>query len=298
MANSDDRRFSMTRGSRRYAMAAIAVASFCVSPLAAQDGAPSSVNRAALCVDVESGRILYERNADTQLFPASLTKMMTLYELFSALDRDEVHITDSLTVSERASAQLPSKLGLRAGDTIPIDTAIRAITVLSANDVAVTIAENLGGTEDAFSARMTADAKTMGMVNTQFVNASGLPNPDQHASARDLYVLARRLLTAFPEYYHYFSLEALAWKGRAFSTHNHLLGKVDGVDGIKTGYIRASGFHLVASAERADHRLIAVVMGEPTARQRDEAVARLLDAEFAVLADETTSRTLASSDSH
>ena len=293
MAISDDWGVSMTRATRGPWIVAIATLSLYISPLAAQDAQPSQANRAALCVDVDTGRVLYERNADTRLFPASLTKMMTLYELFSALDRNETQFTDSLTVSEHASAQLPSKLGLKAGDTISVDAAIRAITVLSANDVAVTIAENIGGTEDAFSARMTEDAKAMGMVNTQFVNASGLPNADQHSSARDLYVLARRLLMAFPEYYHYFSLETLTWKGHRFSTHNHLLGKVEGVDGIKTGYIRASGFHLVASAERGEHRLIAVVMGEPTARQRDEAVARLLDAEFTRLGDEATKSTLA-----
>jgi len=209
--------------------------------------------------------------------------MMTLWELFSAIEKGQYKMTDTLRASAHASYQAPSKLGLENGDTIRVEDAIKAIVVVSANDVAVTIAENLGGDEDSFCARMTAHARAMGMTNTQFVNASGLPNSGQLSTARDLYTLGTHLLTDFPQYYHYFATESFRWNGRVFATHNHLVGRVDGVDGIKTGYTAASGFNLVTSAKRDGKRIVAVVLGGATSRQRDEAMRRMLNTEFAAL---------------
>jgi D-alanyl-D-alanine carboxypeptidase len=243
----------------------------------------TSAKYAAFVGEPETGRILYEKRADAQRFPASLTKMMTLWELFGAIEKGQIKMSDTLRASAHASYQAPSKLGLEDGDTIRVEDAIKAIVVVSANDVAVTIAENLGGKEDAFCARMTAHARAMGMTNTQFVNASGLPDGGQLSTARDLYTLGTHLLTDFPQYYHYFAIESFRWNGRVFSTHNHLVGKVDGVDGIKTGYTAASGFNLVTSAKRDGKRLIAVVLGGATSRQRDEAMRRMLNTEFASL---------------
>jgi D-alanyl-D-alanine carboxypeptidase len=238
---------------------------------------------AAFVGEPDTGRVLLERRPDEQRYPASLTKMMTLYELFKALDQKQIRLSDPLKVTAHASIQAPSKLGLDPGDTIRVEDAIKAIVVVSANDVAVTIAENLGGTEDAFAARMTADARALGMKNTHFANASGLPDDDQLSTARDMYILARHLIENFPQYYDYFGTESFRWAGRRFANHNHLVGRVAGVDGMKTGYIRASGFHLVASAKRDGHRLICVVMGGDTSRQRDAAVKRMLDTQFAAL---------------
>ena len=238
---------------------------------------------AAFVGEPDTGRLLLQRRPDEQRYPASLTKLMTLYELFEALDAGKVKLTDPLRASAHASIQAPSKLGLEPGDTIRVEDAIKALVVVSANDVAVTIAENLGGTEDAFAAHMTADARTLGMKNTHFANASGLPDDDQLSTARDMYTLASHLIEHFPQYYHYFGIETFRWNNRRFASHNHLVGRVEGVDGMKTGYIRASGFHLVASAKRDGHRLICVVMGGETSGQRDAAVKRMLDTQFAAL---------------
>jgi D-alanyl-D-alanine carboxypeptidase len=238
---------------------------------------------AAFVGEPGTGRVLLERRPDEQRFPASLTKMMTLYELFKEIDSGKMRLGDPLKVSGHASIQAPSKLGLKPGDRITAEEAIKAIVVVSANDVAVAIAETLGGTEHDFAVRMTADAATLGMTHTNFANASGLPDDDQLSTAHDMYNLASHLIEDFPQYYHYFSTETFRWAGRRFASHNHLVGHVDGVDGMKTGYIRASGFHLVASAKRNGHRLIAVVMGGETSRQRDAAMKRMLDTQFAAL---------------
>lgn len=225
---------------------------------------------AAIVVDGVTGRVLYERNADSARYPASLTKMMTLYLLFEALQRGDVTLETRITASKHAANQEPTKLDVDRGDTIPVDLAIRAIAVLSANDVAVMVAEHLGGSESEFAAMMTRKARALGMINTRFRNASGLPEAGQMTTARDLALLGRHLAYDFPQYYHYFSLDGFSYAGRYHGSHDNLLGAFDGADGIKTGYTRVSGFNLVTSVVRDGHHLVGVVMGGRTAHERDE----------------------------
>ena len=236
---------------------------------------------AALVVDGETGKELYARSADAERHPASLTKMMTLYLLFDALKKGEVNMATPFRASAHASAQKPTKLYLKPGDTIPVDMAIQAVVVLSANDVAVTIAENLGGTEAHFAELMTEKARQLGMTHTFYHNASGLPDPQQITTARDLSVLARHLAYDFPQYFHYFSTVSFTWRGIPHMTHDNLIGRYEGADGIKTGYTGASGFNLVSSVVRGGAHVIAVVMGGYTARSRDREMMRMLDTTFA-----------------
>lgn len=236
---------------------------------------------ASLVVDARSGKALAAVNADRTRYPASLTKIMTLYMVFDAIDRGRLRLGQRLTVSRRATAQPPSKLGLRPGATITVEDAILALVTKSANDVASVVAENLAPSESAFARKMTATAKAIGMTRTRFVNASGLPNPDQVTTARDMATLARAMLTRFPHHYHYFSTDRFYYGGTWHRNHNRLLGAYDGVDGIKTGYIRASGYNLVASAERKGRRIIGVVLGAPTTAERGRIMAGLLDKGFA-----------------
>lgn len=235
---------------------------------------------AAIVIDARTNEVLHADQADETRFPASLTKMMTLYMLFEAIERDQINLDSSLTASRNAARQPPSRLGLRRGNTLTVDQAIRALCVQSANDVAVMIAERLGGTEARFSARMTARARELGMTSTNFANASGLPNPNQRSTARDMATLSQALWRDFPEYYHYFQTPSYSWRNRYGRNHNRLLGQVDGVDGIKTGYTQASGYNLASSAQRGDHRVIAVVMGGETGAARDAQVAYLLEGAF------------------
>lgn len=225
---------------------------------------------AAIVVDGATGKVLYERNADSPRYPASLTKMMTLYLLFEALERGTVTMETRITASKHAVNQEPTKLDVAAGDSIPVDIAIRAIVVRSANDVAVMIAEALGGSEEEFAAMMTRKARALGMTNTRFRNASGLPEAGQMTTARDLALLGRHLAYDFPQYYHYFSLDGFSYAGRNYVTHDNLLAQFDGADGIKTGYTRISGFNLVTSVVRANHHVVGVVMGGRTAHERDQ----------------------------
>jgi len=231
----------------------------------------------AIVVDAKTGKILYSDNPDGQRYPASLTKMMTLYLLFEALDSGKVSLSSTIPISAHAAAQAPSKLGLKPGETISVRDAILAVVTRSANDVAVAIGEYLGGSEDAFAAKMTAKAHALGMSRTVFHNASGLPDPGQLTTARDMSTLGRALHDRFPRYFAYFSTASFTYGGHRIPNHNHLLGHVAGVNGIKTGYTRASGYNLVTSVERDGRRMVAVVLGGTTARARDRAMATLVD---------------------
>jgi D-alanyl-D-alanine carboxypeptidase len=243
---------------------------------------------AALIVDGATGKVIYARNETAERHPASLTKMMTLYLLFDALKAGKVTMQTQMSVSWHAAVQRPTKLNLRPGQTISVDTAIRAIVIRSANDVAVVIAEALGGTESHFAEMMTARARQIGMRETNFHNASGLPDPLQISTASDLAVLGRHLAYDYPQYFPYFSLSGFDYKGAWYPTHDNLIGRYDGADGIKTGYTGASGFNLVSSVTRGTTHLIAVVMGGRTAVRRDLEMVRLLDQTFAQISANPT----------
>ncbi len=247
------------------------------------DPTPRRDRDAAIVLDAVTGNVLYERYADESRYPASLTKMMTLYMLFEALQKGTVSLSTTMTASAYAADQDPTKLGLDAGDALSVEDAIRAIVVRSANDAAVVIAEHLGGSEAAFAQRMTAKARELGMAHTQFVNASGLPDESQLTTARDLSVLSRHLISDFPQYYPYFHTLSFYWNGRMFEGHNSLLKFFDGADGLKTGYTRMSGYNLATSAVRRGTRLIAIVMGGQTAHYRDVSMAELLEDQFTKL---------------
>jgi D-alanyl-D-alanine carboxypeptidase len=234
----------------------------------------------SVVIDADSGKVISERNADLQNYPASLTKMMTLYLLFESIEQGKVKLDQRFIVSRRAASQAPSKLGLVEGQSLPVRELILGIVTKSANDGAVTVAENMAGSEAAFAERMTQKARALGMNNTVYRNASGLPDPHQLTTARDLAKLARALYRDFPREYGFFATEEFTYNGVTHVNHNHLMQAFEGMDGIKTGYIRASGFNLAASAVRDNHRLIGVVMGGLTAHARDNEMARLLNDGF------------------
>ena len=231
----------------------------------------------SIVVDANSGAVMQASNADSPRHPASLTKIMTLYLLFDRLEQGKIKLTTDLPVSARAASQAPSKLGLKPGETIRVETAIRAIVTKSANDVAVMIAEALAGDEPSFANLMTAKARALGMTQTVYRNASGLPDDQQITTARDQAILGRAVQDRFPNFYTYFATRTFEFRGKSIRNHNHLLGTLDGVDGIKTGYIHDSGFNIVVSARRANHHLIAVVFGGRTADARDARVRSLID---------------------
>ena len=244
---------------------------------------PSPEKDAALIVDGATGKILYARNPDAIRYPASLTKMMTLYLLFEALEKGTIALDTPMITSTHASEMEPTKLAMGAGASVPVDLAIRAITVLSANDVAVVVAEALGGgSEETFAQMMTQKAHELGMTHTNFHNASGLPDPLQLTTARDMSILARHIAYDFPQYYHYFSVPGFSYAGRNYVSHDNLLAAFEGADGIKTGYTQLSGFNLVTSAVRDNKNVIGVVLGGPTAAARDHEMMRLLSAAFEV----------------
>ena len=230
---------------------------------------PASPAFSAIVVDANSGRTLYSAYEDGLRHPASITKVMTLYLLFEELDRGAMTLRTQIPISEHAAAQEPSKLGIAPGQTISVEDAIKAVVTRSANDVAVAIAEAIGHTEENFADMMTRKAHALGMSSTVYRNASGLPNDEQVTTARDLTILARSLEDRFPRYFHYFSTAEFDYAGEVIGNHNHLLGRIDGVDGIKTGYTRASGFNLLTSVHRDGRSLIAVVMGGRTPGARD-----------------------------
>jgi D-alanyl-D-alanine carboxypeptidase len=250
---------------------------------------PSPEKDAAIIVDGATGKVLYARNADAIRYPASLTKMMTLYLLFEALEKGTISLDTPMYASSHAVAQSPTKLYVPLGSTIDVDTAIKAITVLSANDVAVIIAEALGGGSEAtFADMMTMRAHQLGMTNTNFHNASGLPDLQQLTTARDMAVLARHLAYDFPQYFHYFSATSVTFRGRTYFNHDHLLAEFDGTDGIKTGYTQLSGYNLVTSVVRDNKHVIGVVLGGPTAGIRDREMMELLSATFEVASENPT----------
>ncbi|WP_343057375.1 D-alanyl-D-alanine carboxypeptidase [Chthonobacter rhizosphaerae] len=232
---------------------------------------------AAIVVDTATGKVLYDAKADERRYPASLTKMMTLYVLFEDLERGRFKLNSAFRVSKNASQQAPSKLGLRAGDEIRVEDAIRALVTKSANDAAAVIGENVSGSVPAFADRMTRTARAIGMSSSRFRNASGLPDPGQYTTARDMMRLGVALQVRFPRYYEFFKTRSFAFRGRVYGNHNNLLGRVDGVDGIKTGYINASGFNLVSSVKRDGRKIVAVVMGGRTARSRDAHMVQLIN---------------------
>jgi D-alanyl-D-alanine carboxypeptidase len=235
---------------------------------------------ASIVIDLERDQVLHARHADAPRYPASLTKAMTLYMLFDAMKAGEVRLYDRLPVSRAAAQQPPSSLRLRAGATITTKDAINALITKSANDVAVVVAERLGGSESRFATLMTAKARAMGMESTTFKNASGLPNSQQLSTARDMAILAERLLEDHADYYGYFSNKKFSWGRATYRNHNRLIGSVAGVDGIKTGYTRASGFNLMASAKRRGRRVVAIMFGGSTARSRDQHVTDLIEAAY------------------
>lgn len=235
---------------------------------------------ASLVMDADTGRILSQRYADKTLHPASLTKMMTMLLTFEALDRGDIKKNTQIRISPRAASMVPSKLDLPKGSTIKIEDAIYALATKSANDIAVALAEHLGGSESRFANAMTARAQSIGMNKTRFKNASGLHDPSQITSARDMAKLAQYILKRYPHYYKYFSTRQFTYRGKTYRNHNRLLDTYRGMDGFKTGYVNASGFNLVASAHRDGHRLIGVVFGGKSGASRNDHMATIMDAGF------------------
>lgn len=232
---------------------------------------------AALVMDANNGHILYERDANKLRYPASLTKMMTLYLLFEAIDEGKMSLDTQLKVPEAAIHVPPSRLNLVPGTVITVRDAVRAEAVKSANDVAVTIANNLAPNEHEFAKLMNAKAKELGMTRTHFVNASGLGDPRHVTTAHDMAVLARDFRRRFPQYTKYFLAHSFTWKGRTYPATNHLIGKVPGVNGLKTGHINAAGWNLVATVNRNGKKLIVVVLGGKTEQARDQEVTQLIE---------------------
>jgi D-alanyl-D-alanine carboxypeptidase len=247
---------------------------------------------ASIVLDGNSGAVLQAASPDALRHPASLTKVMTLYLLFERLESGRLKLDSPLRVSEHAAEQAPTKLELKPGQAITVEDAIKSIVTKSANDAAVAVAENLAGDEDNFAKLMTQKAHALGMAHTKYVNASGLPDDDQITTARDQALLGRAIQERFPRYYKFFSTETFVYHGEAMRNHNHLLGAVDGVDGIKTGFTRASGFNLLTSLHRDGRYLIAVVMGGPSASERDERMRELIGAHIKEAALRRTAPTI------
>lgn len=234
----------------------------------------------AIVIDAKTGAVLFEDNADKQLYPASLTKMMTLYLTFEAIENGRLSLDQHITVSRRAASMSPSKLGLPAGNKIKVRDAILALVTKSANDIAVALAEAVGGSEENFARMMTVRAQNLGMTRTRFTNASGWHSKNQVSTARDMAQLSRALIYHYPQYYKFFSTREFRYGGLVHRNHNHLMSNYKGMDGLKTGYVGASGFNLAASAVRNNRRLIGVVFGGRTTASRNAHMARLLDRSF------------------
>lgn len=253
----------------------ILAAALAVTVLAA---APVHANEkyAAIVVDATTGKTLFESSANEARFPASLTKMMTLYLTFEALEAGRLKTSTRLTFSKNAAAEPPTKLGVKAGGSVTIETAILSLVTKSANDSSTALGELLGGSEAGFARQMTQKARELGMRNTTFRNAHGLPNPQQRTTARDMATLGIALREHFPQYYSYFSTRSFQYGKQRLPNHNRLLGRVKGVDGIKTGYTRASGFNLVSSVQDGNRSIVAVVMGGQSGKSRDDHMAQLI----------------------
>src|SRR5215468_9046897 len=235
----------------------------------------------SIVIDGNSGAVLQAASADALRHPASLTKVMTLYLLFERLESGRLKLDSPLKVSEHAAEQAPTKLALKPGQTITVEDAIKGIVTKSANDAAVAVAETLAGDEDSFAKLMTHKAHALGMTHTTYVNASGLPDDDQITTARDQALLGRAIQERFPRYYRYFSTTSFHWRGEDIRNHNHLLGRVEGVDGIKTGYTRALGFNLVMSVRRDNRHIVAVVLGGSSGGSRDAKMRDLIEQHIA-----------------
>ena len=261
------------------AKAIFAVICLCVSFLLIQP-AQANPKYASIIIEESTNKVLYSRNADKLLYPASLTKIMTLYIVFEELQRGTLSLNTSMRVSKVAASRSPSKLYLSPNSTIRVEDAIMALVTKSANDVATVISEHLSGTEREFAKRMTRKARAIGMHKTVFKNASGLPNRAQKSTAREMARLGIAIRRDFPQYYHYFSHKYWRYNGRAYKNHNALLSKFSGTDGIKTGFTNASGFNLVASVERNGVRLVGVVFGGRTGARRDEHLISLLSKQY------------------
>jgi D-alanyl-D-alanine carboxypeptidase len=244
--------------------------------LAAAGPAAANSKYAAIVVDANTGKTLFASSADAPRYPASLTKMMTLYLVFEALRSGKIEKSTKVTFSRNAAAEPPTKLGVRAGGSITVETAILSLVTKSANDAATAVGELLGGSEEGFARMMTTKARKLGMTGTIFRNANGLPNAAQHTTARDMAILGIALREHFPQYYSYFSTRSFTYGKQRMGNHNRLLGRVKGVDGIKTGYTRASGFNLVSSVEDDGRSIVAVVMGGRSGGSRDKHMIELI----------------------
>jgi D-alanyl-D-alanine carboxypeptidase len=257
----------------------------------------STPSRAApyadIVVDANSGNVLHETNPDALRHPASLTKIMTLYLLFEQLDSGKLKLDSPLNVSTEAASQMPTKLGLKSGSTIQVEDAIKGMVTRSANDAAVVVAEAVGGDETEFAKLMTRKAQALGMAHTVYRNASGLPNDAQVTTARDQALLGRAIQERFPRYYKYFATRSFTFHGQSIGNHNNLLGRVEGVDGIKTGYISASGFNLVTSVHRGNRYLVAVVLGGSSAGSRDSRMRELISEKIAQASTKRTAPMIA-----
>lgn len=270
--------------SRIVCLGAVLTGLLVVLPNSAEAGKYTRKNKyASIVMEADSGHILNEINADKKLYPASLTKMMTLYLTFDALKAGKLHKNTYIRASWRGVSQPPSTLGLKSGEAIRVENAILALVTKSANDVAVTLAEAIAGSEKAFAHKMTKKAQELGMSRTNFVNASGLHSRKQYSTAHDMAVLAKSLMNDHKEYYHYFKTPSFKYKGLTFKNHNALMKTYKGMDGLKTGYIRASGFNLASSVTRNGKRVIGVVFGGKTSRARNMIMAHLLDKGFTKL---------------
>ncbi len=275
--------FGVGRGRLSVAIIGVVVASLAwASPAEAKrkivrKGGGYNPPTAAMVVDYKTGKVLFAENPDAHRHPASITKVMTLYMLFEQLEKGRYSLNSPLKVSAWASRQAPSKLGLQPGETIEVEDAIKALVTKSANDVAVVVAENIGGSEPQFAQMMTRKARSIGMSRTQFRNASGLPDPGQITTARDLITLGRAIQDRFPKYYPYFATRSFAYDGAVHGNHNKLLGRIEGVDGIKTGYTRMSGFNLLSSVKADGRQLVAVVLGGRSGASRDRYMAELIE---------------------
>lgn len=238
---------------------------------------------AAIVVDAKTGEVLYAKRADAPRYPASITKVMTLYLAFEALAAGRIQLDDPVVFSPRAAAQAPTKIGVRAGDSITVLQAMQAMVTRSANDAAVAMAEKLGGSEQRFATLMTLRAQELGMSNTNFANPHGLPNSRNISTARDLAILSRAVMRDYPQYYRLFSMKSFNFRGQDIRNHNHMLSEVSGVDGLKTGFTNASGFNIAISGVRDNRRLIVVVLGGPNRITRDRVAESLLLTGFEVM---------------
>lgn len=248
-----------------------------------QAQAKANPRYASIVMDADTGMILSQSRSDKILYPASLAKMMTLVLTFEALASNRLGLRDRVVISRHAANMVPSKLGLKPGKSIRVEDAIYIIVTKSANDVAVGLAEKIGGTESQFAVMMNKKARELGMSRTHFLNASGLHHRNQVSTARDIAKLSRHLIMEYPEYYHYFSTSKFTYRGKTYRNHNRLMASYKGMDGLKTGYVGTSGFNLAASAVRNNERIIGIVFGGRTSRSRNAHMKTLLDRGFAKL---------------